>query len=68
MLPQLVLLVATFCLLSLIIHCSYAGAAAALSAHLTSSTALARLDRAAGGLFLLFAVLLLGAALGCPRA
>lgn len=67
-LPQLVLLVATFCLLSLLIHCSYAGAAAALSAHLTSSTALARLDRAAGGLFLLFAALLLGAALGCPRA
>ena len=67
-LPQLVLLVATFCLLSLLIDCSYAGAAAALSAHLTSSTALARLVRAAGGLFLLFAVLLLGAALGCPRA
>ncbi|EHK73044.1 hypothetical protein PPL19_02335 [Pseudomonas psychrotolerans L19] len=68
MLPQLVLLVATFCLLSLIIHCSYAGAAAALSGRLTSGAALARLSQAAGGLFLLFAALLLGAALGCSRA
>ncbi|WP_181125847.1 hypothetical protein [Pseudomonas oryzihabitans] len=54
--------------MSLIIHCSYAGAAAALSGRLTSGAALARLSQAAGGLFLLFAALLLGAALGCSRA
>lgn len=67
-LPQLVLLVASFCLLSLLIHCSYAGAAAALSTRLTAGSTLARLNRAAGGLFLLFAALLLGAALGSPSA
>ncbi|AXA67504.1 MULTISPECIES: LysE family translocator [Pseudomonas] len=67
-LPQLVLLVATFCLMSFIIHCSYAGAATVLSARLTSGTPLARLQRAAGALFLVFAALLLGAALGSPGA
>lgn len=67
-LPQLVLLVASFCLLSLLIHCSYAAAAAALSTHLTAGSTLARLNRAAGGLFLLFAALLLGAALSSPSA
>jgi threonine/homoserine/homoserine lactone efflux protein len=66
-LPQLVL-VATFSLMSFIIHCSYAGAATVLSARLTSDTALARLQRAAGALFLVFATLLLGAALGSPGA
>ena len=67
-LPQLVLLVTTFCLSSLLIHCSYAGAAAALSTRLTAGSTLARLNQAAGGLFLLFAALLLGAALGSPSA
>lgn len=67
-LPQLVLLVATFSLMSFIIHCSYAVAVTVLSARLTSGTPLARLQRAAGALFLVFAALLLGAALGSPGA
>ncbi|UUW72628.1 LysE family translocator [Pseudomonas oryzihabitans] len=62
-LPQLAALVASFCLLSLIIHCSYAAAVTALNGRLTSGTTLARLNQVAGGLFLVLAALLLGAAL-----
>lgn len=63
-LPQMLLLVTTFCVLSLVIHCRYASIATALSTRLSTGTRLARLNQIAGAIFLLFAILLLGASLG----
>ena len=62
-LPQLILLVATFCGLSLVIHCGYAHVATALGARLRSGNGITRLNQLAGALFLAFALLLLGAGL-----
>ncbi|MEH3023583.1 MAG: LysE family translocator [Pseudomonas oryzihabitans] len=65
-LPQITLLVATFCGLSLLIHCGYAQLAAVLGRRFASGGLVATLNRTAGGIFLSFAVLLLAALPGMP--